>query len=309
MNMPPQNNPHEILQTAYAHARNIYGRGVTVAVIDTGIFPHRDFYAHGTCRLLAACDFIQHKNEPTDMNGHGTHIAGIIGSAGTVNGHYVGMAPACNLVSVRILDGKGSGTLEHMLEGVYWILEHQKQYHIRIANISIGTASHISSEKDKRLLEAVEMMWDAGIIVVAAAGNQGPLRGSVTAPGTSPKIITVGASDDYMGIIINNKPVKHYSGRGPTSQCVIKPEILAPGFHIVSCKNARSGYVMKSGTSMSTPFVSGAIALLLEKYPDMTGKDVKLALFQSANRRQLTEDKQGWGLLNIPALLHFTSYM
>lgn len=314
MELPQLKNPYEILQAGYAHTQGIYGRNVTVAVIDTGIFPHEDFYKFPAqpaglqkqtlqSRYLAAPDFIRHRKTPYDNSGHGTHIAGIIGSAGMLNGHFVGIAPGCNLVSVRILDGRGNGNMQNMLEGIYWILEHRQQYHIRIANISIGTVEHIPSEKSSQLSDAVEAMWDAGIIVVAAAGNRGPKRGSVTVPGTCPKVITVGASDDYRTIPMDGIMIKDYSGRGPTKNCIVKPEILAPGSHIVSCKNARRGYVVKSGTSMSTPFVSGAIALLLEKYPAMTNKDVKLALYQTAKRLNFPKEQQGWGLLNIPALL------
>lgn len=327
MNLPQFKTPYEILQVSYAHERGIFGKNVTIAVIDTGIFPHEDFFKMPKTttrvnRLIAAPDWVNPPQAPPfretsvhrrsfsyDNSGHGTHIAGIIGSSGIYNGHYIGIAPACNLIGVRILDGRGNGKTENMLLGIEWILAHQKQYNIRIVNISIGAVNSISPEKDSQLLQAVEKLWDAGIIVVAAAGNHGPKKGSVTVPGTCPKIITVGASDDYKSIPMGGGRIKDYSGRGPTSACIVKPEVLAPGSHILSCKNANSGYSIRSGTSMATPFVTGAIALLVECYPDITGKDVKLALYQSCKNIGFPKEQQGWGLLNIPALLSFINYM
>lgn len=314
MNLPQFKSPYEILQVGYAHEQGIFGQNVTVAVIDTGIFPHEDFFKMPqtgirTNRLVASCDLVHQRSFPYDNNGHGTHIAGIIGSSGVHDGHYIGIAPACRLISVRILDGKGNGKSENMIQGIHWILEHQKQYNIRIANISIGASDNISPKQDNRLLQAVEELWDCGVIVVAAAGNRGPDKGSVTIPGTCPKIITVGAFDDFKGISVRGNIIKNYSGRGPTGACVVKPEIVAPGAHILSCKNAKNGYTLKSGTSMATPFVTGAIALLIACYPNITGKDVKLALYRSARNTGFPKEQQGWGLLNIPALLSFINYM
>lgn len=300
MRTPATKTPYGILQTGYAHAQGIYGEGITVAVIDTGIFPHRDLQK----RIIANADFLQRRKMPYDGNGHGTHIAGIIGSAGIANGHYIGVAPKCSLVSIRILDGNGNGKIEYMLEGIHWILENHKQYHIRIVNISIGALEQVTKERDEKLIRAVESLWDAGLVVIVAAGNRGPEKSSVTAPGTSPKVITVGASDDYNSVYFHRRMRKNYSGRGPTKNCIVKPEIVAPGFNILSCRNSKNGYVTRSGTSMSTPFVSGAIALLLERYPSMTNRDVKLALYQSATDLGLPKEQQGWGLLNIPALLN-----
>ena len=302
MKTHPSPSPYELLQVDKVHRLGIYGAGITVAVLDTGIYPHRDFQN----RLLACPDILGHHKTAYDNNGHGTHIAGIIGSAGMVNGHYIGVAPRCNLIGVRILDNSGHGQLSYMLQGIQWILEHRIHYHIRIVNISIGGSKALSAGRDIQLTKAVESLWDAGLVVVVSAGNQGPGKSTVTAPGTSPKVITVGTFDDEKSVHVHGITLRDYSGRGPTRGCVIKPEIVAPGYHIMSCRNAANGYTIKSGTSMSTPFVSGAVALLLEKYPDMTNRDVKLALYQSAVSTGCTKEQQGWGLLNVPALLNHT---
>lgn len=123
--------------------------------------------------------------------------------------------------------------------------------------------------EEERLINGVEALWDAGMVVVAAAGNLGPKEGTITTPGDSKKIITVGSSDDQYYIDQRGNTKKHYSGRGPTKECVCKPDVVAPGSYIRSCnaKFARQRgqpYVVKSGTSMATPIVSGAIAGFIE---------------------------------------------
>ena len=159
-------------------------------------------------------------------------------------------------------------------------------------NISVGTVRE-GDVLDEPLVEAVEQAWDAGIVVVVAAGNMGPMPQSITAPGNSRKVITVGSSDD-------SAPV--YSGRGPTKNCVCKPDIVAPGSGIVSCSSQWQGgpkYCKKSGTSMATPMVSGAAALLLSKEPWLTNVEVKMRLRESAVDLGLPHSRQGWGLLDV----------
>ena len=193
-----------------------------------------------------------------------------------------------------------------MLEGIRWILEHRKEYSIRIVNISVGSAGKYQGEESK-LIKAVNAMWDAGLIVCIAAGNEGSRGDSVTSPGTCRKAITVGSYDDFLMIDEKGKRFEHYSGKGPTRECICKPEIVAPGTNIIST-NAMKGktdypYTVKSGTSMSTPIVSGAAALLLEKYPDMTNINVKLRLRETAKDCGLPQNHQGWGRLSITELL------
>ena len=128
------------------------------------------------------------------------------------------------------------------------------------------------------------------MVVVAAAGNYGPAPFSVTVPGISRKIITVGSFDDIR------------SGKGPTDCCIVKPEILAPGHDIISLGTRDGTYVRKTGTSMATPIVSGAIALLLEKNPNMRPEAVKLALYNTCDRAK-DSHKGSWGIINVDKLL------
>lgn len=282
------------------YRKNITGRGVGVAVLDTGIVRHQDF----DNRIIAFKDFVANKSEPYDNNGHGTHVAGIIGGDGTYSsGFYRGIAPKCNMIILKVLDQVGNGKVTDVLAGLQWVVDNKEKYNIRVVNISVGAIPKKEHEESSSLVRGVNAVWDNGIVVVVAAGNNGPNPGSVTVPGVSRKVITVGASDDNTQIEAWGNKLIDYSGRGPTNSCVLKPEIVAPGSNIISCLNSRNGYVSKSGTSMATPVVTGAIALLLEKYPEMSPKDVKMKLHDTVVDMGLPRNQQGWGQLDINRLL------
>lgn len=286
-------------------AKRCLGQGITVAVLDTGIAPHPDFKG----KVLVFHDFVNGQDLVYDDNGHGTHVCGIIGGSGySSNGEYAGIAPKCDLVILKVLDQDGNGHIEQMLQAIQWILEYQKRYGIRIINISVGMEAKQDSREEKRLVSSVEELWDAGMIVVAAAGNLGPKKGSVTIPGISKKVITVGSSDEQLYTDEREGTKSNYSGRGPTKECVCKPDVVAPGNRIVSCNSryiSQRGkpYILKSGTSMSTPVVSGAIADLLSKYPDMSNTEVKLRLRETSRDLGLEKNQQGWGILDLESLL------
>ena len=275
-------------------SKKIYtGKGIGVAVLDTGIFPHIDFGR----RIVAFRDFTAGKTGPYDDNGHGTHVSGILGGDGTASdGKYRGAAPGCNIIALKVLDRFGNGSREDVLRAFQWIINYGMIYGIRIVNISVGTTSRMRKEQSD-LLVGVERLWDAGFVVVAAAGNQGPGVGTVTAPGSSRKIITVGSSDMLQG-------KKAVSGRGPTFECVCKPDLVAPGRQITACTPGfPCSYGIKSGTSMSTPRVSGGIACLLEKEPQLSNVEVKMLLRESANDMGLPRNQQGWGKFNCEKLI------
>lgn len=161
--------------------------------------------------------------------------------------------------------------------------------------------------ESSHLVRDVEELWDLGLVVCTAAGNEGKEGRYITSPGISRKVITVGASDDKEMIDEKGNCHRNYSGRGPTRECICKPEIVAKGTNILST-NAMNHpgdlpYTVKSGTSMATPMVSGAIALLLEKYPDMNNRNVKLQLWKSVRDLGLSGNHQGWGMLDVKRLL------
>ncbi len=269
---------------------------IGVAVLDTGIYPHVDFEN----RIRIFEDFVNNIKRPYDDNGHGTHVSGIIAGAGIANKRYRGVAPMANIIALKTLDKKGNGEVENVIKANEWILENCIKYNIRIVNISMGAAPANKDEytpKEKRFIENVERLWDAGIVVVAAAGNNGPESNSITIPGVSKKVITVGNCE-------NTSISKTSSGRGPTVDRILKPDIIVPGNNIMACANMRNAYTTKSGTSMSTPIVSGTIARMLEKNPSLTNYEIKEKLQKTAIDMGYDRNRQGFGMLNINDLLN-----
>ena len=198
----------------------------------------------------------------------------------------------------KIIKLKGS-----ILAGIIQIFACLIVYKFNIPNPNIVLFVVLSASivQSGYLAECMEHAWDAGLVVVVAAGNMGPHAGSVTVPGTNKKVITVGAFDDCIF------PGGCYSGRGPTQECICKPEITAPGSNIRSCSSTwyldGRKYCIKSGTSMAAPVVSGAIALLLEKEPHLTNVEVKMRLKNCARNLNLPKYQQGWGMIDVNLLL------
>ncbi len=283
------------------------GSGITIAFLDTGISPTKDFEG----RILVFRDFINGRTAPYDDNGHGTHVTGIACGSGVLSGgKYRGIAPSASIASLKTLDSTGKGSASDILAGMQWIYDNKSKYNIRIVNLSIGTSA--ASGEDP-LVRAAEALWDSGITVICAAGNNGPAPCTISSPGISRKIITVGSSDDENETSIWGMALKNFSGRGPTLDCVIKPDILAPGSSIVSCLSADAKredikirdkyYQILSGTSMSTPIVAGAAAALLQKDPTLTPDDIKYMLARTSVRLGFPRNREGWGLLDAGALL------
>ena len=283
------------------------GQGVCVALLDTGIARHPDLKGS----VVKFCDFTKEGSLPGekcyDHSGHGTHVAGILCGSGKVSaGAYAGMAPKAKLVVGKVLDKDGNGDVSHVMKGIEWILKERKKYGIRIVNISVGTNPGLAKKQKELLLDAVELLWDTGLTVVVSAGNYGPEEGTVAVPGNSRKVITVGVPDSNLPYSRKSRKSLNYSGRGPTGECVVKPDVFAPGTGVVSCNSmyGMSGehpYIMKTGTSMAAPVVSGAAACLLSKYPDMTNVEIKLKLRESCVKMKGTES--GWGMLHVGRLL------
>jgi serine protease AprX len=292
------------------------GKGVTIATLDTGIFPHRDFIFPKS-RIIAFKDFINRRTEPYDDNAHGTHVAGIAAGNGYASGgSVVGAAPDSYIVAVKILDHNGKGTPEGVLSGIDWVITNKKKYNIRVLNLSIGATDSGSLDP---LVIGAESAWKAGIVVTTAAGNKGPSAHTITSPGISRKVITVGTSDDESPVQVSGAILVNFSGRGPTSECIMKPDIVAPGADVISClanirnlsyrragelKIVNENYVKMSGTSMSAPLVAGACACLIEKYPQISPDEVKLALKHSARDIGRVRNLQGWGELDFKKLIN-----
>jgi serine protease AprX len=282
-------------------------RPITAAVLDTGVGRHPDLSG----KILAFRDFVKGRHIMYDNNGHGTHVCGILcGDGFASDGKYRGIAPGVQLVVGKVLDDNGDGMADNMLKALDWIKEVRTLYGISILNISVGIGSLKQEDKEQALRDRISELWESGMTVVCAAGNKGPEEGSISAVGSCSRVITVGCHD---GIYCTNKAgsCANYSGRGYLSSPVRKPDVVAPGTDIVSCNVAchkvygkfRNAYVEKSGTSMATPIVSGALALLMQKYPGLNNEVIKQRLQYTATDLGEPWNQQGWGMVNIRKML------
>lgn len=283
---------------------------ITVAVLDSGMAPHPDLV--GKCMIFK--DFVNEKPIAYDDNGHGTHVCGILcGSGEASQGKYRGISPSCRLVVCKVLDKRGDGSADTMIEALEWIREQRKRYDIRIVNISVGVGRMRDKQKYKQLNDCLERLWDDGVIIVCAAGNKGPKPGSISNIGGLQKVITVGCYDDLEEYYRDTNCEK-YSGRGPVSDTFRKPDLVAPGTGIVSCNHMfqrgftsneayEKLYIAKNGTSMATPMVSGAAVLLLQNEPWLTNEKVAQRIKLSAEDLGKPWNRQGWGMLNVKNIL------
>ena len=285
---------------------NVTGKGVGVAVIDTGIAGQmKDFEVAGasrSSRVIASAVTNPAATSARDTYGHGTHVAGIIGGNGTererkdsLENRYIGVAPEADLVSVKVSDDLGNATVLDVIYGLQWVVDFKGQYNIRVVNLSLESTTP-SSYKTDPLDAAVESAWLKGLVVVAAAGNRGSDADAVQyAPGNDPYAISVGALDDQASQADGDDSRATWSSRGVTQDGFAKPEIHAPGARIVSTLAPGSAFatlcptcvvggqmIRAGGTSMAAPMVSGAAALLLQKYPNLTPNQVKGVLMSSS---------------------------
>lgn len=284
----------------------VTGKGVTVAVIDTGIALHPDFAG----RIAGFKDLVHGHKRPYDDNGHGTHVAGIIGASGKSSNYmYSGIAPGTRLVGVKVLDRRGFGMLSTVLMGIEWCLRNKDVFGIRIVNMSLGSPVSTSHYTDP-LCMAVNKLSDVGIVVVSAAGNSGPESGTIESPGCCPKTLTVGAVDDRIAEEPKNCRLAEFSSRGPTQDFLPKPDLVAPGVNITSTRARRRyaskmqnkikySYTSMSGTSMATPVVAGVAALLLQQNPTLSVTELREQITANTVLLPAELSAQGSGLIQL----------
>ena len=307
------------------HGSGITGKGVTIAFLDTGLWPNtlspRTQPAIGV--FLQGYDAILNKTgtaNVNDTNGHGTHVISIAtNSATSVDGTYIGIAPDAARVVVEAFDATGAGTYANVIRGLDWILTNRATYNIRVVNMSFGATPQSFYWNDP-LAKAVMKLWQAGVVVVASAGNWGPNAQSITVPGNVPYVITVGAmTDNYTPANAGDDRLASFSSTGPTYEGFVKPEIVAPGGHVTGLMNKTNTipkahpefhdgdkYFMMSGTSQAAAVVCGAVALMLQAQPTLTPNQVKCKLMSSAraavdatNKLAYTVFQQGAGRINV----------
>lgn len=289
----------------------VTGKDVTIAILDSGFWADAKDGIKG--RIIASVDTLTGANKvDADPFGHGTHVASI--AAGSF-----GIAPEARLVIVRAFDKYGAGSYSDVIAGLEWIITNRVKYKIRVLNLSFGAPAQ-SNYWDDPLNQAVMAAWQAGIVVVAAAGNEGPLPMTIGVPGNVPYVITVGAqTDNYTPYHAMDDRLASFSSAGPTFEGFIKPEIVAPGGHMVGSMSYQSylanidpGSMKKgdalftmSGTSQAAAVTSGLVALMIQSDPTLTPDTVKCRLMASASpaltgRGQLAYSvfQQGAGLIN-----------
>ncbi len=292
------------------HANGLTGKDVTIAVVDTGIYPHPDL-TRPESRIVAFKDLVNNRLRAYDDNGHGTHCAGdAAGNGFSSNAKYVGVAPDANLVGVKVLDKQGSGSLSTVMAGIQWCIDNKQKNNIDIISMSLGSTATVPAAEDP-MVKIVEKAWDAGIVVCVAAGNEGPDQKTISSPGISAKVITVGAMNDMNTVSRKDDQVADFSSRGPTLDGLNKPDVLCPGVNIISLRSPRSyldkvnrssrvdkDYFSLSGTSMATPICAGLVALMLQNKPGLTPNQVKNNLLTTAEDWGLPYIVQGQGYVD-----------
>jgi serine protease AprX len=290
------------------------GAGVGLAVLDSGVKAYRELtrdpmedgkgLGRGYDALAAARidedddgeDSRAKMSDRGDPNGHGTMVASVISNAQRGRGRkYLGVAPDSTIIPVRVLDRNGQGSYSQVIDGIQWVIEHRHRYNIRIMNVSLSAPVR-SWYWDDPLNQAVMRAWEAGIVVVVAAGNGGPDPMTIGVPGNVPYVITVGAlTDAHTPCDWSDDTIPAYSAAGPTYEAFVKPDLVAPGGHVVGLMPPTSrlarehpesrvtrNYYTMSGTSMSAAQVSGLVALMLAEDDGLSPDEVKYRLMASA---------------------------
>ena len=277
------------------------GKGINIAVIDTGIAPHLDFCSFEN-RILHFEDFIFDKQSPYDDNGHGTFVCGVLAGNGFLSGkRYSGVAPNANIIMCKALDKKGETGSLTILKAMQWIYDNRNRYNIKVVCMSLGSQTIESGDP---LIQGAEVLWNAGIVVVAAAGNSGPQSRTIKSPGASGKIITVGALDDGRDVNKKDFKIANFSSRGPTNR-FYKPDCVASGVDSVCTSQFDEFYTKMSGTSVSTPIIAGSCALLLEKEPNLSPNQVKSKILSYSEPFLQDRNAEGFGVLNVKKLLNY----
>ena len=274
------------------------GQGITVAVVDTGVAD--------VAGLAGRVDHVDVTGTGAgDGFGHGTFVAGLIAGngAGSTDGRYAGVAPAARILDVRVADNEGNTSLITVLQGLQVVARHRE---VSVVNLSLSSGSLLPYQIDP-LTAALDQLWRHGMTVVVPAGNDGPDRGTITSPGVDPLLLTVGALD--------GKEAASWSSRGPAPQRVAKPDLAAPGAHLISLRVAGSvidvahpssrvsqSYFRGSGTSFSTALTSGSAAVLLAARGDLAPAQVKDLLTGTAASAP-DKNATGAGALNLASAL------
>jgi serine protease AprX len=297
------------------------GKGIDVALIDSGVSPVPGL---NSGNVVNGPDLSFDSQNPSlsdlDGYGHGTHMASIIvgrdtpGSASSyVNGSgFTGVAPDARLISLKVGAADGSADVSQVIAAINWVTQHatDKGYNIRVLNLSFGTDS-IQPYKIDPLAYAAEMAWRKGVVVVAAGGNDGNTAATLSDPANDPYLLAVGADDPNGTLDPADDTVPDFASHGTGSRHV---DLVAPGVHVLGLRDPNSAvdqaypsaevgtrFFRGSGTSQAAAVTSGAVALLLQRYPSFTPDQVKRQLMNTATAFSTSSTFRGNGLINVRA--------
>jgi len=281
----PERLDNDYREIVEADAVREKGKGVTIAVLDSGV--GSDSFSKASLNVVRSIAINPKAATPDDLYGHGTHVAGIINGKGSKA--VTGIAPEAKIINVKLGDDQGNLTEKDLLLGLQWVYDFKDDYNIKVVNLSVSS-DVAGSYIDSPLSAAVEQLWLSGVTVVAAAGNDLTNPSNIDyAPANDPFIITVGAVDGKGQEKAKESELAAWSKHGLTAQGVLKPEVTAPGVDIISLLSEQNAtlaiehpeavinknYFEMSGTSMAAPMVSGTIALMLEANPSLTPNEIK----------------------------------
>lgn len=266
------------INASAAWQAGLTGKGVKIAIIDTGAGSHSDLAIAGGTNVISGSGTTSY----TDDNGHGTHVAGIIAGQG-LNGGVTGVAPGASIYAVKALNSSGSGYTSDIISGIDWAINNG----MNIITMSLGSSTSVTALQD-----AVNTAYNDGLLIVAAAGNDGNSAGTGTNieyPANYTSVIAVAAVD-------STNTRAYFSSTGS------KLEVSAPGVNIISTY-LNNGYAQMSGTSMAAPFVAGDLALLKQKYPTYTNVQLRALLDSTVTDLGVTgrDTLYGYGLIVAPA--------
>ena len=216
---------------------------------------------------------------------------------------FSGIAPKSNIFALKALNKNGEATANKILDAMEWVFNNHKKEKIKIVCMSFGSEPIGLNDP---IMQGANALWQDGVVVVAAAGNSGPKENTIKSPGISPEIITVGGFDDnrFDDKSFNKDffEMANFSSRGPAFRH-FKPDVVAPSVDITSC-GLKEFYTKLSGTSVATPMVAGFICLMLEKYPKLTPREVKIRLLQSCSSIGFDANSEGYGVPNLRKILN-----
>jgi serine protease AprX len=306
--LPEKNVTLQITAADKVHEIGYKGQDIVLAVIDTGVANHEDFGDRLTYYFDATSGGY---TKPHDGNGHGTHVASI--AAG--DGKFTGLAPASEIWGIKVLSDQGSGYTSDIIRGISKVVEKAKETGKKVvANMSLGGYAFKPWDQDPLAL-AVEKAITDGVYFSIAAGNSGPYPNTVGTPAIAPNAVTVAAYQDNKTEDLSDDEIARFSSRGPVKNAPdetskLKPDIAIPGVSIWAANNpgseldklAKKGqipmtkdgkYIAISGTSMATPGIAGAIALILSANPNLTPQQVKELLMKHTIKLEKTDPTDG----------------